>query len=317
MKELKQMKSKAVVQLSIDNNESYQERIDKLNEIEISERKKKKLVIKAKQGEGITKTLERYLYEFGDSNDTIRKRLDLEHNKGKVIRYTSHIKKGWEKYLNDLNKFNWRLFGTFTTQGGLTNKQINKHVNKWFEVLVNNYNDKRQARNLEPLQSKDLKIFWVAEPNTDMRYHHQRDMFHIHMLIDCNDDIFIDTYNGMKYREFNQFDVSWQIIQGRKPYIMKCDSDGLQYKHELSKFRVQILPLQPPPNAMPLDKDTRVWSKNRVKYVAKYVAKDMIQFGMLKPEEVKKTLNYKGMWHDSSSYQYEFVYTQSADAVKK
>ena len=100
------------------------------------------------------------------------------------------------------------------------------------------------------------------------------------------------------------FDVAWQFTQGRKPFIFKtCADSGVIYKHELNKFRVQIVPLQPSDKRA----NTKELKVNRIKYCAKYVAKDMIQYGFLKPSNVLRSYfdNEKECWISSENYEYK------------
>ena len=93
------------------------------------------------------------------------------------------------------------------------------------------------------------------------------------------------------------------MTQGRKPFIYKTDATtGTIYKHELSKFRVQIVRLNPSDKR----KSSKELKSNRIKYCSKYVAKDMMQYGFLLPSKVMRSYydNELQMWLTSSDYEY-------------
>lgn len=209
------------------------------------------------------------------------------------------LSKQWSNYLSS-DQFNWMLFGTLTAQGGLTSKQISKHVEKWFEIVVKRFESTIFMEETK-LKDDDLTIFWVAEANTNHFNHYIADRFHIHLLIQGSPSILKDVYLDNQYQKYNVFDVAWQMTQGRKPYIFKTDPlTGVIYKHNLSKFRVNIVKLNGGHDE---------GSKNRIKYCAKYVAKDMIQYGVLKASDVKRSYYSKELsrWVSSSDYEYDLV----------
>jgi len=250
--------------------------------------------------------IERDLMKFKGTQDEFRQLFEGEAKRKKdEVNSTRNkfapLRKSWQRFLSS-DSFDWCLFGTLTAQGGLTSKQINKHVDKWFEIVCKRFEATRYQQ--QPLDDGDLTIFWVAEANTKNITHTIADRFHVHILIQCKPHIFNDVYDGDKYRGFNVFDVAWQFTQGRKPFIYKtCPDSGVIYKHELNKFRVQIVPLQPSDKR----KDTSELKSNRIKYCAKYVAKDMIQYGFLKPSQVQRSYfdNEKDCWISSENYEYK------------
>ncbi len=250
--------------------------------------------------------LEQSLLKFKGTEDEFNALFNGEAKRKKDEVNTTRKKfaplvKSWQTFLSS-EKFEWRLFGTLTAQGGLTSKQIHKHVAKWFEILVKRFEALHLQSNA--LTSEDLKVFWVAEANTKCPSHVISDRFHIHILIECNNNIFLDVYDQDKYRKYNSFDVAWQMTQGRKPFVWKtCPDTGAHFKSELSKFRVQIVPLEPH-NSKDVSNELRA---NRIKYCAKYVAKDMIQYGFLTPEKVKRSYfdDSSQTWVSSSDYTYD------------
>jgi len=247
---------------------------------------------------------------FGEAHSEILRRLKREAGISEVVRRScSPMRKAWEKQLLD-EKYNWRLFGTLTTQGGLSGKQITRHIEKWFEMVVNRLNTLKAqsyANNGAVIGADDLTVFWVAEANSK-KDDYLADKFHLHVLIQCNDEVFADVYNGMRYNQFNTFDCAWQYTQGRKPFIWKTDEHGLQYRHEIAKYRVQLLPLEPTDSSTILSKG---WKTNRCKYVAKYIAKEMTQFGFLTPNGVQKSILFEGDYVTPADYLYEYAQAQS------
>ena len=263
-------------------------------------------LIMLKQGLKTVSKLEQELMKFKGTQEEFRKIFEDEAKRNqdevnKTRRQFAPLRKSWQNFLSS-DTFDWCLFGTLTAQGGLTSKQITKHIEKWFEIVCKRFESNRYQQ--QHLTDDDLTIFWVAEANTKNITHTIKDRFHVHVLIQCKPFIFNDVYDGDKYRGYNTFDVAWQFTQGRKPFIWKtCPDTGVIYKHELNKFRVQIVPLSP------TDKRTNSTElkNNRIKYCAKYVAKDMIQYGFLKPSKVKRSYfdNDKQMWISSEDYEYK------------
>lgn len=245
---------------------------------------------------------------FGEAHAQIVTRLMKEEGLLEVKRgKNNYLGTQWGQYLSTREDA-WRLFCTFTTQGGLTALQVERHVGLWFEMVLKQYNRQLKHNKMMPkdkvIGNDDLSIFWVAESNAKNSSHEQ-DRFHVHMLIACNDYIFNDVYHheNNKYRPFNVFDKAWQYAQGRKPFIWKSDADGVKYKHELEKFRVQLLPLNPIDNK----NATSGFKKSRIRYVTKYLTKDLSQFGVLNPKGVQTSLKFEGEYFPSNSYEYEYV----------
>jgi len=243
-----------------------------------------------------------------DSHKEFRAILNAEIKRDKENMLTSNvpIRKDWEKWLSS-DAFDWQIFATLTGQGGLTAKQLNRHVDKWFEMLVKRFNS------IKPLgyemSEDDFKVFWVAETNTkNIKW--TSDRFHLHLLIQCPAFIKKNLFLDNQYQKFNFFDTAWQYTQGRKPFIMVNDHDtGLQYKKYLNKFRTHFVDLKPEKSANADLQGLKYLQQNRVKYCAKYVSKDAIQFGFLNPQKVEPSFyhNEGKTWVASESYLYEYV----------
>lgn len=228
---------------------------------------------------------------------------EAKRQKDNFLPVMPSVKRSWERWLSS-SEFNFSVFATLTTQGGLTAKQIHRHVEKWFEMLVKRLNLNLPVGSNE-ITDDQLRIFWVAESNTkNVNWH--TDKFHLHLLIECSPSIHKNLFIEGQYQKFNFFDTAWQFTQGRKPFIMKTDKDsGLTYKHYLDKFRTQFvdLSLHKSANTAALERLTN----NRIKYCAKYVAKDVIQFGFLSPSKVRQSVLHDGEWINSNDYRYEWV----------
>lgn len=249
-----------------------------------------------------------------DSHKNFRDLLNAEIKRDKANQLTSFapVRKDWERWLSS-DAFDWQIFATLTGQGGLTAKQLNRHVDKWFEMLVKRFNSVKPLG--AELSEDDFKVFWVAETNTkNIKW--SLDRFHLHLLIQCPTWIKKNLFCDNQYQQFNFFDVSWQYTQGRKPFVMVNDADtGLQYKKYLSKFRTHFVDLKPENSSNDDLQGLKYLQQNRVKYCAKYVSKEAIQFGFLNPQKVEPSFYYDDgkTWVASESYLYEYVKQKAQD----
>lgn len=100
-----------------------------------------------------------------DSHESFRAILNSEvkRNKENTLKHTPSIARDWQKWLSS-DSFNWSIFATLTGQGGLTQKQLNRHVDKWFEMLVKRFNTIKPLN--QEITEDNFKVFWVAETNT-------------------------------------------------------------------------------------------------------------------------------------------------------
>lgn len=236
---------------------------------------------------------------------------EVKRDNENQLKANPSVKRDWQNWLSS-DSFDWSIFATLTGQGGLTQKQLNRHVEKWYEMLVKRFNTVKPLN--QELTEDNFKIFWVAETNTkSVKW--QVDKFHLHLLIQCPKWVKLNLFNAGQYQSFNFFDTAWQYTQGRKPYVMVNDYDtGIAYKKYLNKFRTHFVDLKPETAEQKDANKLAYLHQNRIKYCAKYVSKDAIQFGFLNPTKVEPSFYYdEGQtWISSESYLYDYVKHKNA-----